>query len=165
MLPRPALMFLSFTLVFLGCITTTDYGSKSTRPRIKKSFHAPPTEPELIFYEKHSDWESPFNPHDVLRNWTKLSFETEKNIYFVTVGNPKHGWSDWSVLEDPLERNIPSGEVASAVTFVFRVGKRKKIYLEAFEFVDNLGVRNLFGWDKGTKCYVRFPDTIQQRLI
>jgi len=165
MLPKPALLLLSFVLIFLGCVTTTKNTSKPKRPRIKKSIYIPPSEPPIIFYEQYNSWKSPFNPHKVLREWTKLSFNVEESIYFITVGNPKHNWSSWSKSKDPLNRNIPEGEVTSAVIFVFSIAKSKEIELEGFEFVDNLGIRNLFIWDKKVKCYVRFPDISQQRSI
>jgi hypothetical protein len=54
------------------------------------------------FYVKRSPWDSPFNPHEVLRYWEKLSADQVGPQSVATLaGNPKINWKVTDKTVDP----------------------------------------------------------------
>jgi len=125
-------------------------------------------EPDPNFYVKHRCWESPFNPHEVLRYWVKLAAkQLNEQIAVALVGNPKIDWSahrtKMGAKRRPMNVEIPPGEIASSVVFIFAKTPMGTIELMSYGYNDDLGVKKMYVLDLKTKCYKRVAVRKQQQ--
>ena len=106
-----------------------------------------PTEkPALDFYVKYTCWKSPFNPHEMFRNWTKLVTNPISPVMTMTlVGNPKINWKqDYKVGTNYLAVPVLEGELAS------------------FGYMDKHGINRIYVLDIDTNCYILKSTLIEQ---
>lgn len=125
------------------------------------------TEPAPNFYVRHFCWKSPFNPHEVIHYWIKLSAnQINEQIVVALVGNPKIDWSDYKAGSKctPMNVKIPAGEIASAVIFVFAKTQSGTIELMGYGYNDDIGVKRMYVLNPKTKCYERVNVLLQQQL-
>jgi len=123
--------------------------------------------PPITFYVKHNRWESPFNPHEVLRYWVKVMAQpVNEQVMIAVVGNPK---IDWKVLVergiDPTRVAIPRGEIAASVVFIFVRPPQGQGPVQLFTYVykDDMGVSNAYVLDIKTRTYKRSEIPKQQQ--
>lgn len=140
-------------------LLTSCAGLQSTS---KRQLHEPEAfkenkNPPVDFYVKHNCWKSPFNPHEVLQYWVKVGAQQPNPMMVMLIaGNPKIDWKQsYQPGTDPTKMPIPKGEIASAVVLVFVKTPLNTIELIAFGYNDDLGVQNMYVWDKETNCYIR----------
>lgn len=160
-LKTAALLVLSF-LFIASCA--------SLNTTSKRQLHEPeeirtPGTPALNFYVKHQCWKSPFNPHEVLQYWVKLTAQQLNPITALAVmGNPKINWQQLRGQGvTPMDVPIPFGEIATAVVFVFIRMEIGTVELMSYGYNDDLGIQHIFVLDLETKCYEKHLVTEQQQ--
>lgn len=124
--------------------------------------------PAPNFYVKRSCWKSPFNPHEVLHHWVKLeASQINEQVAVAVVGNPKVDWSNYRKQKvndrEAMNVEIPAGEIASAVVFVFVKTQVGTIELISYGYNDDLGVKMMYAMNQKSRCYERIDVPRQQQ--
>lgn len=154
-----AFIVLALSVFLLGCVTPPDFDRHFNEPaEFKVGKHI-----ATDFYNHKSPWDSPFNPHEVLRYWDKIHAEYMSPIsLLIVVGNPKINWE--GNKQNPDGRPIPEGEFTSAVAFIFMtVGNSKEPELVGYGYTNRNGRKQLFRWEKKKKKYTWFRDYKEKR--
>lgn len=158
-----ALIILLFGFLFTTCAAPNQFIADSQQQEVFDRQQHEPDEfkqgdhKEFNFYLKRSSWDSPFNPHEVLRYWVHLDAAAPSgpNITLGLVGNPKADWTNRARIKDPAKIPIPEGEIAAAVLFVFVRVPSGIIELAGYGYRDKNGVVNFYGWNKEAMKYTR----------
>jgi len=136
-------------------------GVQPSKPVITKPV---PKASKPPLYVKHACWKSPFNPHEVLENWTKLVMKPLSGAMVMTIlGNPKINWKqDYQAGPKYSATPVPEGEITSVVIFVFVTVDRITLELAAFGYKDKHGIKHTYMLDVDTNCYILKPVSTEQ---
>ena len=144
--------------IFLFLFFPSKFNRKLNEPiEFKSGDH-----PAVAFYKQRGPWDSPFNPHEVLRYWEKIYAEPMSSISLLVIaGNPKIDWTGNEKSPDSL--SIPEGEFASAVAFIFMIVRDpKKPELIGYGYTNRNGRKQLFRWEEKKKKYAQFRDSAEK---
>jgi hypothetical protein len=160
-LKTAGLLILAFLFIASCASLTTTSNRQLHEPEAVKT----PGTTAPNFYVKHKCWKSPFNPHEVLQYWVKLGArQLNKSIAVAIVGNPKISWQQYRTSGDnPMDATIPTGEIASAVVFVFAKTPAGTIELMSYGYKDDLGIQCIFALNLKTGCYEKYLIPKQQQ--
>ena len=153
------LLILGSLLLLFACAAQQPEKPIITNPVVEEK--AP--ESNTSMYTQYNCWKSPFNPHEALETWPKLSiYPTDSLLIIVVAGNPKINWQTDYVPGTPFTSvDVPEGEVTSVIIFVFGIIDADTIELLVFGYQDKYEQHSIYKLDVDRKCYVLEIEELQ----
>jgi len=116
-----------------------------------KQFH-------FAYVEKgYEHYESSFNPHKVFEDWFLVHSDLSTVNFFVVVGNPLILWTPQT---SEIEHEVPDGEFASTVMFIFRPRSDGLWFLFMYGYKDKDGMLNTFIWNEWDRRYKKMTSNV-----
>jgi hypothetical protein len=110
------------------------------------------------FYIERHPWDSPFDPHQVMAEWKKLSVTAgEYGGLEVWMGSSIVPWEQYNLKDKnlPLKAPKPRGDVAAIIMFNFMVSEQGLIELVSYGYYDEYGALHCYRWNIEKMKYTR----------
>jgi len=153
-------IYTSITLL-LTCLLLTLPALAQTRPEYDRKYEEPEefrseNYPPVTFYVRRGPWDSPFNPHDVIRYWRRSKMKRYNGFSVGESVNPKIFWIENYEGMDISTLPIPEGEFAASVRFIF--SRTIPVELMGYQYRDINGKNITYYWSRRKLRYTLMED-------